>query len=102
MCKLVIDGRGTQRDQFVKENDPIVTKECSPVEWYGMEKNCDLIRVDDHSCIGDKANSKLADLVLDGTQSCPDAAAGINLKFGPDTSYMDDECALRTAEQGDY
>jgi hypothetical protein len=85
---------------FIRNDEPDAEKYmaqgwgCEPDIVIVEEINCDeraypIIP----SCVGGKANVALKNLTFDGTQSCSEVIASMNLKFAEDTSEQDEECA---------
>lgn len=73
-----------------KENIEDLTG-CEPAKWKQRSANCDRKNTASNLCKEGRVNTDLANLKLDGTQSCVDASNAINMKYEGATNEMQEE-----------
>ncbi len=94
-CKM--DMNGTDGIELFLENtvDTSTYRECEPVIWYNKDINCDVNNNSNNLCAAGGVNYALAEIKLDGSQSCIDAVNAMNMKYSELTDAEVSECGSR-------
>lgn len=74
--------------QVMYLEEPMEDSICTEALFWSKQINCDKKNVTRSLCVGEEINTDLANMRLDGTQSCSDASDAINMKYGGVDDHM--------------